>query len=523
MKKLLSTLFAGLAVLMTSCGSQSESIPAEVTMSKDTLMDKIKGGWAGQVIGVSYGAMTEFKFPGAIIPDNMPIDYSPGCIKNLMLNNGGLYDDIYMDLTFVDAFERHGLDVSADTIAMAFANAEYPLWHANQAARYNILRGIMPPESGHWINNPHADDIDYQIEADYAGLMSPGMPNTASEISDKVGHIMNYGDGWYGGVYMGAMYSLAFVSNDIEYIVTEALKTIPERSHYYKVINKVIETYKSDPADWRQAWAEVEKIYADVAKHCPEGIYHTVNIDAAYNSAYVVIGLLYGNGDFGKTVDISTRCGSDSDCNPASAAGILGTMIGYSNIPTFWLDNVKEAEDIPFTYTDISLNKTYDMSYRQALQVIDLNGGSTEGENVTIKTQKPEPVRFEQSFEGIYPGVPIETGNNIDQFFARPGQETAKVIEFEGTGISLCGGMGHPNNSYVGEFEAIIDGQPAGKFTLPVDFRTRCYDVYWKYGLPQGKHTITFRWLNPEEGAQIWPGKVIPYTNTPFVQNLGNN
>ena len=94
------------------------------------------------------------------------------------------------------------------------------LWHANQAGRYNILNGIKAPQSGHWKNNPHADCIDYQIEADFAGLMSPGMPNTASAICDKIGHIMNYGDGWYGGVYVGAMYALAFVSNDINYIVS---------------------------------------------------------------------------------------------------------------------------------------------------------------------------------------------------------------------------------------------------------------------------------------------------------------
>ena len=68
--------------------------------------------------------------------------------------------------------------------------------------RYNIFHGIAAPKSGHWINNPHADCIDYQIESDFAGLMCPGMPNTASQISDKIGHIMNYGDGWYGGVYM---------------------------------------------------------------------------------------------------------------------------------------------------------------------------------------------------------------------------------------------------------------------------------------------------------------------------------
>ena len=93
------------------------------------------------------------------------------------------------------------------------ARAGYMLWHANQAARYNILNGIKAPLSGHWKNSPHADDIDYQIEADFPGLMSPGMPNAASQISDKIGHIMNYGDGWYGGVFMGAMYSLAFTSN----------------------------------------------------------------------------------------------------------------------------------------------------------------------------------------------------------------------------------------------------------------------------------------------------------------------
>mgnify|MGYP003372120165 FL=1 len=117
----------------------------------------------------------------------------------------------------------------------------------------------MPPASGHWLNNPHADDLDYQIEADYAGLMSPGMPNTASEISDKIGHIMNYGDGWYGGVYVGAMYSLSFISDDIEFIVTEALKTIPEQSTYYKCMSDVIRWHKEYPDDWKRTWFECEK------------------------------------------------------------------------------------------------------------------------------------------------------------------------------------------------------------------------------------------------------------------------
>ena len=144
-------------------------------------------------------------------------------VANMMNRVPTLYDDIYMDLTFVGVFDRLGIDAPLDSLANAFAHEGYALWHANQAARYNILRGIKAPMSGHWKNNPHADDIDYQIEADYAGIMSPGMPNTASKISDKVGHIMNYGNGWYGGVYVGAMYALAFVTDDIDFIVKEGL------------------------------------------------------------------------------------------------------------------------------------------------------------------------------------------------------------------------------------------------------------------------------------------------------------
>ncbi len=143
--------------------------------------------------------------------------------------------------------------------AKAFANAEYALWHANQAARYNILNGINPPKSGHWLYNPHSEDIDFQIEADFAGLMSPGMVNTSSEICDKIGHIMNYGDGWYGGVYVAAMYSLAFVSNDIEAVVKEGLKSIPAESDFYKCIADVVVWWEQYPTDWKQAWFETEK------------------------------------------------------------------------------------------------------------------------------------------------------------------------------------------------------------------------------------------------------------------------
>ena len=64
------------------------------------------------------------------------------------------------------------------------------------------------------------------------------------------------------------------------------------------------------------------------------------NIDARLNGAYVALGLLYGSGDFAKTLDVSTRAGQDSDCNPSSAAGILGVMLGYAKIPDEWKSGI---------------------------------------------------------------------------------------------------------------------------------------------------------------------------------------
>jgi hypothetical protein len=378
--------------LMVACSSpkksDSESIPGlKTTLTKAELRDKIKGGWAGQVIGCTYGGPTEFRYNGVMIPDSVVIPWDSTRCLWYYQNSPGLYDDVYMDLTFVDVFEKEGLDAPANSHALAFAHADYALWHANQAARYNILNGLMPPQSGHWLNNPHADDIDFQIEADFAGLMSPGMVNTASEICDKIGHIMNYGDGWYGGVYVAAMYSLAFVSDEVNFVVNEALKPIPQESQFYQCMADVNAWHKQYPDDWTQTWNEIQNKWShDIG--CPDGVFRDFNIDAKINAAYIVVGLLYGAGDYIKTLDISTRCGQDSDCNPASAGGILGTMLGFSNIPEEWKKAVYPVEDMDFKYTTVSLNDVYEMGTKHALLVLEKNGADISGDKIECRCSR---------------------------------------------------------------------------------------------------------------------------------------
>ena len=471
-----------------------------LVISKENLMDKIKGGWAGQTIGCSFGSTTEFRFQGRIIPDEQKIEWNEHHIRHFFDTWPDLYDDIYMDLTFVDVLHRLGPNAPVDSIAHAFAHAGYNLWHANQAARNNILDGLKAPETGHWRNNPHADDIDYQIEADYAGLIAPGMPNAANEYSDRIGHIMNYGDGWYGGVFVGTMYALAFMHNDIQTIVKEALRTIPPKSRFYKTIADIIEWHSQYPNDWKKTWQLCEDKWGKEVG-CPEGVMQPLNIDASINSAYIVIGLLYGNEDFEKTMEISTRCGQDSDCNPASAAGILGCMMGYSNIPRKWMDNLYEVEDRPFKYTDISLEKAYRYSYELALKTIEREGGRIGEKAVEIRTQKPKKVKYEESFPGIVPAEICKGGT----------LENTLKIRFNGCGAVLRSYIANARTGYVATVNVYVDGKLDKTVNAPADMHSRKQEIYWNYDLEEGDHEIELQWQNPEEGIKIHCNSVVVY------------
>ena len=151
--KVIGFFFCTSAFLLTSCSDHR-------VCDGEVLYDKLKGAWAGQIIGCTYGGPTEFRYQGVTIPETVEIPWGKGEIKKWFDNGGGLYDDIYVDLTFIEALDKYGLDAPADSIATAFLSKDYPLCHSNQQTRYNLLHGCNAVESGYWKNNPHADCLD---------------------------------------------------------------------------------------------------------------------------------------------------------------------------------------------------------------------------------------------------------------------------------------------------------------------------------------------------------------------------
>ena len=512
-------LFIFCLCLIYSCEVDLKNKHYEI--SSIELKDKIKGAWAAQTIGVTFGGPTEFRYLKKTIPDSIEIKWTDSTLVNMMKYAPGLYDDIYMDLTFVEVLEREGLNAPSSSHLKAYSESKFWLWHANQQGRYNYLNGMSPPKSGHWLNNPHADDIDFQIEADFAGIMNPGMPNSAFEICDRVGHIMNYGDGFYGGVFVAGMYSHAFFENDIKKIIENALNMIPKKSTFYKTINDVIKWHKKHPNNWKKNWALIEKKWGhDIG--CPDGAFRDFNIDAKLNSAYVVLGLLYGEGDFNKTLDISTRAGQDSDCNPATAMGILATKTGFKGIPEFWLMGLEDIENINFQFTEISLNKVYEISYRHAKETILKNGGSLEGGIFKINKQVPITAPFEESFTDydLNQKIPInkKITSNDKQVFK---------IDFKGVGVVLKGVSRNidkeidnkyaltskletlDNFKYNVEFK--IDGVLVKTMNLPIYFVERAHELFFKYELDEGHHTLEMKILNPNPNAYLRLDDIITY------------
>jgi type 1 glutamine amidotransferase len=316
-------------------------------------IDKMKAGWIGQMAGVAVGGPTEFRHQGEIVPAGEVPRWKPEMINQFD------QDDLYVEMTFLRTLEEHGLQASARQAGIDFANSRYPLWHANKAGRDLLRSGIAPPDSGHPSKNDHADDIDYQIEADFSGLIAPGLPGTAVALGETFGRLMNAGDGLYGGQFVGAMYAEAFFETDPAKIVEAGLKVLPKESQYHECIADVLAWYKEQPNDWEATWNKInEKYQKNLAYRrfsCSknEKTPYKFNIDAKLNGAYIVMGLLYGKRDPEKTITIATRCGQDSDCNPASAAGILFTTIGCSKLPVKYasgLDTTKKFNSTPYTF-----------------------------------------------------------------------------------------------------------------------------------------------------------------------------
>lgn len=519
--KLAKLVFAGSLLLsMAACKPEANF----VEISSDVMEDKVKGAWAGKMIGVMYGRPMEFMATSGMYLDS--IKWKPENIEAALME-----DDIYGQLNFMTTMERYGQNVSVDSLAKYFAYADFALCHANLQGRKNYFDGIPAAELALPQNSIHCEDIDFQIECDFIGFVNPCMPQSSNKMCERVGAIMAAADGMYAGMFVSAMHTLAYESDDLKAIVETALKSIPAESGYAQCVREVLACYENDPEDWHAAWNMLSEKYAPYDICTP---YLPFNIDAKLNGAYVVMGLLYGHRDWAKTMEITIRCGQDTDCNTATAAAVLGVIDGYEAIPDIYKSHLPEIADSCFIHTDYSFNKAVAQTLVFIKENVENNGGEVKDGIYKIRKQEPVAAPFVKGFHGLKVAEVVYVTDadrwtlegNWEDFVYGEGDDGAyKVsttpgdsmsIDFEGSGVAILGSW----NTDGGRAEVSIDGKPvktidtyyvseAGKFE-----GNRAY-LFYVLDLPKGKHTLSF--VNEEEnnpkssGHKIYMDKILVY------------
>ena len=233
------------------------------------------------------------------------------------------------------------------------------------------------------------------------------MPNLVIELGEKFGRIVNYGDGMYAGQFVGGMYAEAFFTNDMQQIIRAGLACIPGDSQYAEMVRDLLAWYEKNPDDWQKTWQWVEDKYHKDPKYTHDlcskpGGKDEFSIDAKLNGAYIVMGLLYGKGDLDQTIIISTRCGQDSDCNPANAGGILFTTIGYSKLPARFTSALDPKGK--FSHTPYDFPTLVEASKKIVRQAVKRSGGQVHkdpdgGESFSIPVVAPKPSQLEPVYK----------------------------------------------------------------------------------------------------------------------------
>lgn len=338
--------------------AERPSGPRHLTMSLSTeeTRDRIHAGWLGRAVGCTLGRPVEgWSFADvsayleqageAEIADYLlhGDDVALGAARRIGWRKGscrghvrGVERDDDLDYTILnlDVLSEHGATFTTTDVGRAWLD-RLPYRAACTAERVayrNLVLGDAPPTSA-TRHNPYREWIGAQIRADVYGYVSPGQPERAAEWAWRDARLSHRRDGIYGAMWTAAAIATAFATPDPREVVTIAASEVPRASRFADVVQVVLDAHDRHE-DWRDARAVIERRY---------GHLHPVHV--LNNAAVVASALLFGAGDFTRTVGIAVASGWDTDSNGATAGSIVGVMLGTAAIPTHWTDPLGDAVD----------------------------------------------------------------------------------------------------------------------------------------------------------------------------------
>ncbi len=360
---------------IVTCAKQKEGYqyrePSELEAIKDlrkpyaynknsakNLENKIHGAWIGRICGCMLGKTIEGIRTDELIPflketENYPMHryILHSDLNEEILNKykygfrGRCYadavdgmpvdDDTNYTVLYQEIIEKYGKDFTPFDLSRAWLayQPKDAYCTAERVAFCNFVKGFAPPDSAVY-KNPYREWIGAQIRADYFGYINPGKPELTAEMAWRDASISHTKNGIYGEMFVAAMLAVAADTNNIKDIILGGLAEIPYTSRLYKEIMCVLNDFENGVTQ-NECFKNIHEKYDEYSVHdwC-----HTIS-----NAMIVAAALLYGGGDYGKSICMSVEVGFDTDCNGATVGSILGMSNGIESIPEYWTKPINDT------------------------------------------------------------------------------------------------------------------------------------------------------------------------------------
>lgn len=318
---------------------------------EETMRKKLLGAWTGRACGCFLGKPVEGIRGDELIPmlkkmGNYPMyryilstDITDEVCpkgksylkrKEYADNSDGMPvdDDTNYTVLYQRIVEESGRNFTSENVAAAWLKYQsvYSYFTAERIAYVNLINCIQPPATAMY-KNVCREWIGAQIRGDYFGYINPGKPELAAEMAYNDARISHVKNGIYGEMFVSAMLACAAVTDSIEDIILGGLAQIPATSRLYEAVMKILDSFRGG-ATFDEIY---DFIHSEYDEHTDHGWCHTIS-----NAMIVVAALLYGGGDFGKSICTAVSMAFDTDCNGATVGSILGMRSGIDCIDECW-------------------------------------------------------------------------------------------------------------------------------------------------------------------------------------------
>lgn len=293
-----------------------------VLLNRDRLRDKIYACWLGKNLGGTIGA------PYEATTDILDV-------KGFATNKGEVLanDDLDLQLVWLKAVDDHGIDsITSELLSEYWLSFVVAHWNEYGVSKTNMRQGLLPPMSGEFNNTQWKNSNGAWIRTEIWACLCPARPEKAIQCAfadASVDH--GFGEGSYAAIFIAAIESAAFAVSDLDTLLDIGLSKIPADCRVAQDVRTVREMYAAG-ADWKEVRNRLVKDDEDLGW-----------FQAPSNIGYVVIGLLYGGGDFKKSMLTAINCGDDTDCTAATVGSIMGIMGGTACLPEDWTQYLGES------------------------------------------------------------------------------------------------------------------------------------------------------------------------------------